>query len=198
MLLGVDVVLGPLLTLIVYKQGKKSLRFDLTVIVVLQLIAFSYGMSAVARGRPAWLVFNADRFDLVAAQDTDPRHAKDSRPEYRTAPWTGPRWVASRNPDNVQARNTLLLESARGGPDLPQRTDLYLPLASDAAAVRARAKPLAELERYNTKAAVAAVEARWPEATAWLPLMAKAQPMTVLLRASDASVVAVVDLRPWP
>ncbi|HEV7490359.1 MAG TPA: hypothetical protein VGO25_06105, partial [Rhodanobacteraceae bacterium] len=35
LLLGVDVVLGPLLTLVVFKSGKKSLRFDLSVIALL-------------------------------------------------------------------------------------------------------------------------------------------------------------------
>ena len=36
---GVDVVLGPLLTLIVFKAGKKSLKFDLSVIALVQISA---------------------------------------------------------------------------------------------------------------------------------------------------------------
>lgn len=35
-LAGVDVVLGPILTLIVFKPGKPSLKFDMSVIVALQ------------------------------------------------------------------------------------------------------------------------------------------------------------------
>ena len=38
-LLSVDVVIGPLLTLLVFKSGKPSLKFDLTVIALLQLAA---------------------------------------------------------------------------------------------------------------------------------------------------------------
>ena len=38
-LAGVDVVLGPLLTLIVFKPGKPSLKFDMSVIVLVQLVA---------------------------------------------------------------------------------------------------------------------------------------------------------------
>lgn len=41
LIMGADIVLGPLLTLVVYKAGKKSLRFDLACIVTLQAGAFS-------------------------------------------------------------------------------------------------------------------------------------------------------------
>ena len=43
LLIGVDVVIGPLITLIVFDPKKKSLRFDLAVIAVLQLAALVYG-----------------------------------------------------------------------------------------------------------------------------------------------------------
>lgn len=35
LVVGIDVVVGPLLTLVVFKAGKKSLNFDLAVIAVL-------------------------------------------------------------------------------------------------------------------------------------------------------------------
>ena len=65
MMLVIDVILGPLLTLLVYKQGKKTLLFDLTIIVVLQVSALCYGLWTVYQGKPAWLVFNADRFLIL-------------------------------------------------------------------------------------------------------------------------------------
>ena len=39
MLLVIDVILGPLLGLLVYKEGKKTLKFDLSVIIVIQIAA---------------------------------------------------------------------------------------------------------------------------------------------------------------
>lgn len=50
MLLIIDVTLGPLLTLIVYKPGKKTLVMDLTVIACLQIAALAYGLHSVADG----------------------------------------------------------------------------------------------------------------------------------------------------
>lgn len=195
--LGVDVCIGPLLTFVVYKPGKKSLRFDLAVILLAQLIAFAYGVWTVAEGRPAWLVFNVDRFDLVRALDLDDRYLGKAAREYRQAPWLGPRRVSARIPTDVEARNQLLFEATMAAVDLPQRPDLYRPLADEAATMRAKAQPLDALLPFNSKAALDAAKARWPQADAWLPLMANVQPMVVLLKKDNAEVIAVVNLRPW-
>lgn len=198
LMLGVDVVLGPLLTFAVYQKGKRSLPFDLAVIVVIQLAALGYGLHAIAQGRPAWLVFNADRFDVARANDLDTRYAHEALPPYRQVPWTGPRWVASVNPDDADKRNQLVLESASGGADLPERIDLYRPLEGQGEHLRQRARPLSELTQFNTPERVHVMTQRWPQADAWLPLMSREQPMVVLLDLEQASPVAVVDLSPWP
>lgn len=195
--IGVDVVIGPVLTLIVFKPGKKTLRFDLTTIVILQLIAFAYGIWTVAEGRPAWLVFNVDRFDLTRAYEIDDRHLSETRPEYQQAPWLGPRWVSARAPTDTDQRNTLTFEAVFAGVDLPQRPDLYQPLAAEADTIKQKAHPLNQLLRYNLPESVQTILAKWPEADAWLPMMAPAKPVTVLLRKDPTEVVAIVDLNPW-
>lgn len=65
LLIVVDLVLGPLLTLIVYRVGKPELKFDLGVIVVVQLAALLYGSFALWSVRPALLVFDAGKFMVV-------------------------------------------------------------------------------------------------------------------------------------
>lgn len=197
LLLLVDVLLGPLLTLLVYKVGKKTLVFDLAVIVLLQLSALGYGLWTVAVGRPAWLVFNADRFDLVRALDIDVRKLNEARPEYRREPWFGPRWVGAANPEDVEQRNIVIFESVLGGSDIAQRPNLYRPLASMAEALRRHTHNLDELRQYNPAEQVERALASWPSATAWLPLMAGAKPMTVLVDKRAAQVIAIVDLAPW-
>lgn len=197
LLLLVDVLLGPLLTLVVYKVGKKTLVFDLAVIVLLQLSALGYGLWTVAVGRPAWLVFNADRFDLVRALDVDVRKLNEARPEYRSEPWFGPRWVGAAIPDDVEQRNEIMFESVMGGSDIAQRPNLYRPLASMADALRRHTHSLDELRQHNPAEQVQRALAPWPSATAWLPLMANARPMTVLVDKQAAKVIAIVDLAPW-
>lgn len=197
LLLAVDVVVGPLLTLLVFKAGKKSLVFDMAVILMLQLSAFAYGIWVVAEGRPAWLVFNVDRFDVVRELDIDVRLLDEARPEYRSAPWFGPRWVGAEAPSDARQRETLLFEAAMGGSDIPQRPELYRPLAEVAASIAARAMPLERLSLFNDADRVDAELADWRAADSWLPLMAGASSMVVLLSKDTAEVIAVVNLRPW-
>jgi hypothetical protein len=196
-LLGVDVVIGPLLTFFVFKPGKQSLRFDLTTIVCLQLVAFSYGLWTVAEGRPAWLVFNADRFDLVQVYQLDSRKLDQAQFEYQYPSWFGPQWVAARLPDDAEERKSILFETLTTGMDIAQRPIYYRPLSDEADSIRAKARPLLELSKFNRPDEVAVVTARWPAADAFLPMMSKVYPVTVLINKESARVVAVVDLHPW-
>ncbi len=197
LLLVVDVSLGPMLTLIIYRVGKKSLLFDMLTIACLQLAALIYGLWSVADGRPAWLVFNVDRFDLVRVPEIDERKLSDAEVIYRSPSWLGPRWVAAISPVDIDERNTLVFESTRGGSDLPHRPNYYHPLSQVQDKIQSRLRPLVELEQFNTSGAVRQIKLKWSEADAWLPLKANAQPMVVLMRSDRAEVVAVVDLRPW-
>lgn len=195
--LGVDVLIGPLLTTVVYRPGKKSLRFDLSVIALLQLSAFAYGLWTVAEGRPAWLVFSADRFDLVQAYEIDQRKIAQADDSYRSAPWFGPRWVSAKRPESADERQTILFEAMFAGVDIPQRPELYRPLGDAAKAMQEHARPLDELLKSNSPADVKAVRQRWPAADAFLPMMARVHPVTVLIDKESAQVVAIVALNPW-
>ena len=66
----VDVVLGPGLTLLVFKPGKKTLKFDMTVILLLQLSALFWGVSSVYAERSGATVFYYGKFACVAHDDT--------------------------------------------------------------------------------------------------------------------------------
>lgn len=197
LLIIVDITLGPLLTFLIYQPGKKTLKFDLVVIVVLQLLALSYGLWAVIQGRPVWLVLNADRFDVVQAVDIDIRRINEAFPRYQAPAWTGPHWVAAVHPDGIERRNEILFEAAQGGSDIAQRPELYRPLSDASEQMQVRARSLSSLSQFNDHAAVAAMLAAWPQATGWLPLMARVQPMVVLLSVDNTAVLAIVPLRPW-
>ena len=196
-LLGVDVVLGPLLTLLVANKEKKTLKFDLSVIVVLQLSAFVYGMSVVASGRPVWIVFSGDRFDLVQAYQLERSDLEKAAVKYQRLSWMGPNWVAARMPENVDERNHLTFESVFGGRDLPQRPEMYVPYADEIENVQRHAFALNKLNQFNTPQEVSRVLDDWPEANSYLPMMARAKPMTVLLRRETGQVLGVVPLNPW-
>ena len=64
-ILGVDLILGPLLTFVVFNPKKKELKRDLIIILIIQIAAYIYGLYTVAQGRPVWQVFVVDDIELV-------------------------------------------------------------------------------------------------------------------------------------
>src|SRR5712692_5969992 len=90
-LVAVDVVVGPLITLVIFRSGKRGLKFDLAVIGVLQIGALVYGMHAAYLARPVFIVFVVDQFQVASALQLDPEElAKAKYPEFRQAPLGGP------------------------------------------------------------------------------------------------------------
>jgi hypothetical protein len=67
--IGVDLVLGPMLTLIVYKVGKPSLKFDLTSIALFQSICLLAGVWVVYQERPVVLAFEYDSIFSLSARE---------------------------------------------------------------------------------------------------------------------------------
>lgn len=98
---GVDLVLGPLLTLIVFKSGKKSLKFDLGVIALLQVAALAFGLHAVWKSRPVFLVASDTRLTLVYAFEIEPPDLAKAPAQYRPLPALGARTVAITMPDAI-------------------------------------------------------------------------------------------------
>ena len=65
----IDLVLGPLLTLILFKPGKPGLKFDLSIIAALQLVALAYGFYTTYHQRTVAVVFAENEFATVSAKD---------------------------------------------------------------------------------------------------------------------------------
>src|SRR5690606_15630395 len=84
---SVDVVCGPLLTLVVFTPAKSrvDLRRDLTLVVVIQILALGYGIHTLSYARPVALVFEVDRFRAVSYADLDEAEAPDA-PSW-AQPW---------------------------------------------------------------------------------------------------------------
>jgi hypothetical protein len=199
LMLGIDLVLGPLLTFIVYKKGKKTLKFDLFVIGLLQLIALVYGLYHVYEGRPVWIAYNVDRFDLVRVNEIDTRNLAQAKVEYQILSNTGPKYVAAVIPTtNLEKKNQILFDELGSGIAPSQRPELYQPLETVYPNIVKRALPLTQLEQFNNSQLVKQTLEKYPQADSFVPLKANAVDMTVLIdKKSGGKVVAIADLRPW-
>ncbi len=127
---GVDLVLGPLLTLIVYKQGKKHLKFDLAVIALIQLAALTWGVWLTWYERPVAVVYTLDHFTPVTAGEMR-EHGRDIR-TLASFDTHHPIRVWLDVPDDFDARQNLLRQSLRSGIPLYLFTDRYRPVEATA------------------------------------------------------------------
>lgn len=196
MMLTIDVIVGPVLGLLVYKEGKKTLKFDLTVIILIQISALLYGVYSIEQGRPAWLVYNVDRFELVRKNEIVDQNINQAQPQFQQPAWLKSQFVAIEFAKDAKQRSDDMFAEVLGGISIAQRPERYVKLAKAKKQIQQRAQKLELLQHYNNKADVEKILSKYPQATAFLPMKASAIDMTVLID-SQGDVVKIVDLRPW-
>lgn len=142
-MVGVDVGLGPAITLIIFDPAKgRRLLFDLLFIAVVQTAALAYGAYIMFEARPAYAVFVADRFDVVNVADLGAaKRARATDPRFRDLPWFGPRLAVSRLPADRAAREEVMMAAAQGV-DLMLEPKYWVPYGAGRDLVLKRAKPL--------------------------------------------------------
>jgi hypothetical protein len=202
LLVSVDIVLGPLLTLVVFRSGKRGLKFDLTLIAVVQSVALIYGLSIVLRSRPVFLVAAVDRFSLVSAVDIDDADlAQGTKPEFRSLSWTGPRTVGAQLPSPGKARTEVLFSSLKGK-DVDEMPKYYVDYSTVSAELLTKAKPVSALpvRGAETRSLLDAAVRKTglpTERLVWVPVTALKANMIMLLDAQDGQPVRAVAVNPW-
>lgn len=146
MLLAIDVIVGPVLGLLVYKEGKKTLKFDLVVIITIQISALCYGLFAIEQGRPAWLVFHADRFELVRKNNIILDSIDQAQPQFQYVSWTKPEFVAVKSATSTEQRQDDMFTEVLGGISIAQQPERYIELTQAKTQIQKRAVPVEELE----------------------------------------------------
>lgn len=142
----VDVVCGPLMTMVVFNPAKPRAELwrDLGLVALIQLGALGYGLRTVWDARPLFLVQEIDRFKVIATPDLRGASIAELPTALQPRWWKGPLTVAIREPKDSEERKKVLFESVQGGRDYAERPEFYLPYEG-AAALKSlqRAQPLA-------------------------------------------------------
>ena len=200
LVVGVDIILGPLLTFAIFNLAKPraELRRDIAVIVVLQLAGLAYGLWTVHLARPVHMVFEYDRFRVVHQVDLPQELLHLAPPDITPTPWDGPTLLALRPFRNEGERVEMTL-AALQGVSLSARPELWQPYQAARARVLAASRPVAELKtRFARRAddidAALRASGRTAESSAYLPLVARSAAWTVLLDATTAEVIGFVPL----
>ena len=197
MMLAIDVIVGPFLGFLVYKQGKKSLKFDLSVVIGIQVAALCYGLFSIEQGRPVWIAYNVDSFELVRKNEIINDHIDQALLQYQNVPWFKPQYVAVQFATDIKMRNDDLFTEVLGGISLAQKPERYVDFVQARSQLQQRVRSLKELNQYNNAKQVDRILSKYPQATGFVPLKANAVDMTVLINKDKGEVVKIVDLRPW-
>lgn len=135
----IDLVLGPLLTLLFYRPTKKSVRMDMCCIAMVQILALGYGVYSVYQQRPVALVFAQERFETLSHAAY--REATAELLELGVTPKAleqfgeqSPRLIYARS-HTAETYGQYLADLLNGLPELRERSDRYLPLADGRAEI---------------------------------------------------------------
>ena len=145
LVIGVDIVCGPLLTLVLFNPAKPKAELwrDMTLVVLIQLGALGYGLWTVWEARPLYLVLEVDRYKVVTRPVIDQEALASLPSALQTKWWGGPLLVGIREPKNAEEQDKILFEALKGGRDYAERPDFYVPYAGAAVTkALAKARPL--------------------------------------------------------
>jgi len=199
-LIVVDVVLGPALTLVVFKPGKKSLKFDLCSIAAVQIAALVFGVMSIYQARPVYFAFVVDRFETVAAADLEDSILREAMAQYQQLSNNGPRWVGVELPTDPRELDRLTIAEAIHGTGPALIPKYYQPLEQVIKNGMAKAKSIDTLNDFNPQELVDSKLFPYQENLGdlvFFPLAGRDRDLTVLVERESGSVVDVVDLRPW-
>lgn len=186
LVMGVDIVMGPLITLAIFdiRKPMRELKRDLTIIVILQLAALGYGLHTVYIARPAVLALETQRFRLTIAHDVVAEELPQAVEGLRALPLDGPRLVDTAEPTDAQRGDVIF--KALEGADLGARPLFWRPWGAEGRAHALKvARPLAPLmSRAKDHAALDDAIARSGKPVdqlAVIPMIARSTDWSVLI-----------------
>lgn len=199
-LVGTDLVIGPLLTLIVFRPGKRLLILDVVFIAIVQISALIYGTTVLYQERPQFAVFALDRFHILSERDV-PEALREPF-AWIEKPVQGPLLASARLPETLEERQQLMQETVFGGaPDIEQRPALWVPYEEDVEAVGADAYPLEMLRKTESTAmqldrVLARLDVDESE-LGFYPILSAKNEACVILDRRDGRLLAVLNINPW-
>lgn len=205
LLLGVDLICGPLLTLILYdpRKAKYKWRIDVALIVFIQCAALGYGMTRMAGSRAVFLAFEGDRFRVVQADDVAMERLDLAPPELTHLGYGRPRLIGTRllQPTDPTFANSI--QMAMQGLHPAFRPERWVTYSSVRAEVLQALKPIEELRaRYPSRqdlfVTLLSDSSHGEEALGYLPLVRdETTDWVVVVRRQDSQPLAYLQLDGW-
>lgn len=146
LLIAVDVVAGPVLTLVAFNRLKprNELRRDLLVIFVLQFSALMYGLFSVHQSRPLFMIHEVDRFVVVYASDLSAEDQAESTKRFQSTSEEQLPLIGLKATKAGAERMDAILQALEGK-DRSMRPEFWQTLsAENLQTIRSRSRPMSE------------------------------------------------------
>jgi hypothetical protein len=153
----VDLVLGPTLTLIVanHRKPRRILARDIAIIVSVQLIALVYGSVTLWSGRPLYYTFSVNSLECVQASDIEESEialAQRQNPSFAPHWYSLPRWIWAPLPDNPEEAMHIVNDASFGsGKDVVDMPRYFKPWDQGLPKLRDQLAPLDDISYFNKR-----------------------------------------------
>jgi len=201
-LVGVDVVLGPLMTFIVASASKprRDLVRDISIIVAVQLAALAYGTMSLWNGRPLYYAYSETVLQLVQAYDIDAEESAAGRrqnPAFAPHWYSSPRWIWAPLPQDSDTRQKIVTSAVSGGDDVISMPQYFKPWEQGVPELRKNLKKVddvpyfapSEKKKLKERMRAAGFD---PEQLNSMPLIGRGRPLLAVFDPNKVQLTAIL------
>jgi hypothetical protein len=204
-MIGVDIVVGPLLTFVIARSSKprRELARDIAMIVAVQLIALIYGTVSLWNGRPLYYAFSENVLQLVQAYDIDADElalARQKNAEFLPHWYSLPRWIWAPLPEDSHERESIVKSVIGGGDDVISMPRYFKPWEQGLPALRVQLKKVDDVG-YFTHADKKTLKENMratgldPDQLNSIPLTGRGYPLLAVFDPSSLKMTGIVKVR---
>jgi hypothetical protein len=153
-LIGVDLVIGPLITFVIASNSKARhvLARDIGIIVAVQVCALIYGATSLWNGRPLYYAFSVNVLQQVQAYDIDAAEAdlgRQKNPGLAPHWYSTPRWIWAPLPQDPEEAQRIVNGTITGADDVISMPRYFKPWEQGLPSLREQLKKVDDLAYFS-------------------------------------------------
>jgi hypothetical protein len=202
MMAGLDVVLGPLLTLVIANPDKprRVLARDIGVIAFVQILAAGYGTSTLWDGRVLYYAYSEGYLQIVQANDLGAAEIAEGQklnPSLAPHWYSLPRWIYAPLPSDSKLQEQIMRNAISGSDDVIQLPRYYQPWDAGLADLRSRLRVVGKMREYGGKdletlAALMKARGLDPAKPIAMPMMGKSKPLLAIVDPATGQIQTLI------
>jgi hypothetical protein len=204
-LVGVDLVIGPLMTFVIASKikSRRELTRDIGIIVAIQICALVYGATSLWSGRPLYYAFSENVLQMVQAYDIDSQESELGRQQNaQLAPqwYSLPRWIWAPLPSDPEEAKKIVTGAITGADDVISMPRYFKPWEQGLPSLRGHLKKVDDVsyfsrgEKKKLKELMQASGFGIDQSNT-MPLTGRSRPMLAVFDVANLKIVGLLTLK---